>query len=39
MKQSVFHKPGDIRYDIMPGPNIGLATDVIPKLISTAICT
>lgn len=38
MKAAVFHKPGDIRYDTMPDPQLELATDVILKVTSTAIC-
>ncbi|MFD2866382.1 zinc-dependent alcohol dehydrogenase [Mucilaginibacter antarcticus] len=38
MKAAVFHKPGDIRYDTMPDPKIELATDVILRVTSTAIC-
>lgn len=38
MKAAVFHKPGDIRYDTMPDPRIELATDIILKVTSTAIC-
>jgi S-(hydroxymethyl)glutathione dehydrogenase/alcohol dehydrogenase len=38
MKAAVFHKPGEITYDTMPDPRIELATDVILKVTSTAIC-
>ena len=38
MKAAVFHKPGDIRCDTMPDPKIELATDVILRVTSTAIC-
>ncbi|HEX3933038.1 MAG TPA: alcohol dehydrogenase catalytic domain-containing protein, partial [Puia sp.] len=38
MKAAVFHKPGQITYDTMPDPRIELATDVILKVTSTAIC-
>jgi S-(hydroxymethyl)glutathione dehydrogenase/alcohol dehydrogenase len=38
MKAAVFHKAGEITYDTMPDPRIELATDVILKVTSTAIC-
>jgi S-(hydroxymethyl)glutathione dehydrogenase/alcohol dehydrogenase len=38
MKAAVFHKPGDIRYDTVEDPRIELATDVILRVTSTAIC-
>lgn len=38
MKAAVFHKPGEITCDTMPDPKIELATDVILKVTSTAIC-
>ena len=38
MKAAVFHKPGEITYDTMPDPRIELATDIILKVTSTAIC-
>jgi S-(hydroxymethyl)glutathione dehydrogenase/alcohol dehydrogenase len=38
MKAAVFHKPGEITYDTVPDPRIELATDVILKVTSTAIC-
>jgi hypothetical protein len=38
MKAAVFHKPGKITCDNVPDPRIELATDVILKVSSTAIC-
>src|ERR1700710_646807 len=38
MKAAVFHKPGEITYDTVEDPRIELATDVILKVTSTAIC-
>lgn len=38
MKAAVFHKPGDISYTIVADPRIELATDIILKVTSTAIC-
>lgn len=38
MKAAVFHKPGDIRIDNVPDPNIIDARDIILKVTSTAIC-
>jgi S-(hydroxymethyl)glutathione dehydrogenase / alcohol dehydrogenase len=38
MKAAVFHKPGTISCDNVPDPRIELATDVILKVTSTAIC-
>ncbi|RDC56150.1 glutathione-dependent formaldehyde dehydrogenase [Pedobacter chinensis] len=38
MKAAVFHKPGDIRVDNVPDPEILDPRDVILKVTSTAIC-
>jgi threonine dehydrogenase-like Zn-dependent dehydrogenase len=38
MKAAVFHKPGDISYTTVADPRIELATDVILRVTSTAIC-
>ncbi|MCX3264945.1 glutathione-dependent formaldehyde dehydrogenase [Pedobacter agri] len=38
MKAAVFHKPGDIRVDNVPDPDILDTRDVILKVTSTAIC-
>jgi S-(hydroxymethyl)glutathione dehydrogenase/alcohol dehydrogenase len=38
MKAAVFHKPGDISYDIVPDPRIEEGGDVILRVTSTAIC-
>jgi len=38
MKAAVFHKPGDIRVDQVPDPQILDPRDVILKVTSTAIC-
>lgn len=38
MKAAVFHRPGDIRFDTVPDPRLELATDIILKVTSTAIC-
>lgn len=38
MKAAVFHKPGDIRVDNVPDPQILDPRDVILKVTSTAIC-
>ncbi|MBE7175327.1 MAG: glutathione-dependent formaldehyde dehydrogenase [Mucilaginibacter polytrichastri] len=38
MKAAVFHKPGDISVDTVEDPKLELATDVILKVTSTAIC-
>nr|WP_199156771.1 zinc-dependent alcohol dehydrogenase [Pedobacter sp. ASV2] len=38
MKAAVFHKPGDIRVDTVPDPQILDPRDIILKVTSTAIC-
>ncbi|WP_285008035.1 zinc-dependent alcohol dehydrogenase [Pedobacter faecalis] len=38
MKAAVFHKPGDISYTTVEDPRIELATDIILRVTSTAIC-
>lgn len=38
MKAAVFHKPGDISYTTVADPRIELATDIILRVTSTAIC-
>jgi S-(hydroxymethyl)glutathione dehydrogenase/alcohol dehydrogenase len=38
MKAAVFHKPGDIRVDTVPDPEILDPRDIILKVTSTAIC-
>jgi S-(hydroxymethyl)glutathione dehydrogenase/alcohol dehydrogenase len=38
MKAAVFHKAGDISYTSVADPRIELATDIILKVTSTAIC-
>lgn len=38
MKAAVFHKPGDIRFDTVPDPEILDPRDIILKVTSTAIC-
>lgn len=38
MKAAVFHKPGDIRVDNVPDPQIEDARDIILRVTATAIC-
>src|SRR3982750_1905145 len=38
MKATVFHKPGDIRVDNVPDPQIQHPRDVILRVTATAIC-
>jgi S-(hydroxymethyl)glutathione dehydrogenase / alcohol dehydrogenase len=38
MKAAVFHKPGDIRVDTVPDPEILDPRDIILRVTSTAIC-
>ena len=38
MKAAVFHKPGHISYTTVEDPKIELATDIILRVTSTAIC-
>lgn len=38
MKAVVFHKPKDMRVDVVDDPRIEAAEDVIVRVTSTAIC-
>jgi S-(hydroxymethyl)glutathione dehydrogenase / alcohol dehydrogenase len=38
MKAVVFHKPGDMRVEEVPDPEIGNPQDIILRVTSTAIC-
>lgn len=38
MKASVFHGPGNIKFETVPDPTLKAPTDIILKVTSTAIC-